>query len=142
MDIHFCNQVMIENCERFFPSVESSPELMHSRRPSEEFSLGSEPAKSQRSDLPTSTPTLCPRVKLTKSFSSSSKLSSNSLPEIQEFSKSPGVHEFSSVTVDRLQDRPRSKSHQQERAGVMGPSLVSLPGPSSRGERWGSATGQ
>merc|ERR1719225_455138 len=37
MDIKFCNEViaiLIENCERFFPSVESSPEFLHNRRPS------------------------------------------------------------------------------------------------------------
>ena len=136
MDIKFCNEVieiMIENCERFFPSTESSPELLHTRRPSVESGSESQSASSQ-ADLPISTPSTAPRVKRTKSFSSFSQLSTNSLPEIQE---------FSTATVDRS-DRPRSKSHQHEvtvprqgpslgnlvvgRSKEQGPSLGSLPG--------------
>ena len=50
MDIKFCNEVieiMIENCERFFPSTESSPELLHTRRPSMESGSESHSASSQ-----------------------------------------------------------------------------------------------
>ena len=125
MDIKFCNEVieiMIENCERFFPSTESSPELLHTRRPSVES--GSE-SQSSQADLPTSsTPISAPRVKRTKSFSSFSQLSTNSLPEIQE---------FSTATVDRS-DRPRSKSHQHEVTSVprQGPSLGNLVGNRSK----------
>ena len=120
MDIKFCNEVieiMIDNCERFFPTTESSPELLHTRRPSMESASGSHSATSQ-AELALITPATAPRVKRTKSFSSFSQLSTNSLPEIQE---------FTSATVDRT-DRPRSKSHQHEVARQGGPSMASLPG--------------
>merc|ERR1719323_520001 len=76
---------------------------------------------SSQADLPLSTPSTAPRVKRTKSFSSFSQLSTNSLPEIQE---------FSTATVDRKTDRPRSKSHQHEVPNVprQGPSLGNLVG--------------
>ena len=91
MDIKFCNEVienMIENCDRFFPAVGSSPEEIqkHFRKNShneERFHLGSThqsrkntPKREQRGS---STP------KRTQSFSSFSQLSTNSLPDIKEF---------------------------------------------------------
>ena len=123
MDIKFCNEVieiMIEHCERFFPSNESSPELLHARRPSCESGITESQSASSHADLPISLPGH--RIKRTQSFSSFSQLSTNSLPEIPEFSSS---------TMDRT-DRPRSKSHQHELPPRPGPSMASLPGTGSK----------
>ena len=94
MDIKFCNEVieaMIENCDRFFPKVGSSPDDIqkHFRKRSQEEptlhqhvgggqhnSRKNTPKREQRGS---STP------KRTQSFSSFSQLSTNSLPDIKEF---------------------------------------------------------
>jgi len=99
MDIKFCNEVieiLIEKCERFFPSAESSPEFLHNRRPSIESRSTGATSTCSQADL--SSP---PKCKRTQSFSSFSQLSTNSLPDIKEFH-------------NERNDRPRSKSHQHE----------------------------
>ena len=109
MDIKFCNEVieiLIENCERFFPSVESSPEFLHTRRPSLETSAAS---SSSQGEPPS--PAVVSKCKRTQSFSSFSQLSTASLPDIKELPRQPLPHQ------DR--DRPRSKSHQHELPPVM-----------------------
>ena len=115
MDIKFCNQaveILIEHCERFFPSVESSPEFQHSaRRPSLESrsTAGSGPGSAGSGGSGGSPATKCKR---THSFSSFSQLSLNSLPDIKELKG----------------ERPRSKSHQQNEAVV----VASCSGPPSK----------
>ena len=98
MDIKFCNEVieiLIQNCDRFFPPVGTSPDVVlqnHYRKRSSEESPGSSTRSShhqhhyqQRKSTPkrelrgSSTP------KRTQSFSSFSQLSTNSLPDIKEF---------------------------------------------------------
>ena len=124
MDIKFCNEVieiLIENCERFFPSVESSPEFLHARRPSlESRSTGGGSSSSQGS---TQSPGKS-GCKRTQSFSSFSQLSSASLPDIKEFQG--GVRPHQPHQPPPPQERPRSKSHQHEL-----PPPVVLPGPGS-----------
>ena len=86
MDIKFCNEViasLIENCERFFSSAESSPEFLHSRRPSLESRSTAATASTAEA---AASPAASAKCKRTQSFSSfSSQLSSASLPDIKEF---------------------------------------------------------
>ena len=122
MDIKFCNEVIeifIENCERFFPSVESSPEFLHSRRPSlESRSTGGGSSSSQGSGQspPGGPGGGSSRCKRTQSFSSfSSQLSSASLPDIKEFQQpQQGQARQLQPQLQPPQERPRSKSHQHE----------------------------
>ena len=94
MEIKFCNEViaiLIENCERFFPSVESSPEFLHNRRPSlESRSTAGTCSTAEREPGTAGSVSGSPAVarkmvKRTQSFSSFSQLSSASLPDIKEF---------------------------------------------------------
>ena len=128
MDIKFCNEVieiLIENCERFFPSVESSPEFLHARRPSLESgrSTGGASSSSQGSAQSPGPGGGNSRCKRTQSFSSFSQLSSASLPDIKEFHQ-PGHQPHQPHQPHHgpprhhqpppQQERPRSKSHQHE----------------------------
>lgn len=93
MDIKFCNEVveiLIENCDRMFPAVDSSPEFLLSRK--------MRTSTDSPSPVAFKTP---PKVRRSQSFSLFSELSTSSLPEIKEFNS------------EKL-DRPRSKSHQHE----------------------------
>jgi len=93
MDIKFCNEVieiLIENCDRMFPSVESSPEFLLTRK----FRTSADSPSLSSCKTP-------PKVRRSQSFSLFSELSTSSLPEIKEFNQ------------EKL-DRPRSKSHQHE----------------------------
>ena len=141
MDIKFCNEViasLIENCERFFSSAESSPEFLHSRRPSLESRSTAATCSTAEA---AASPAASAKCKRTQSFSSfSSQLSSASLPDIKEFHQEraaatppapapPTVPPATrtqpppqqppapaSATLPRLaaSERPRSKSHQHE----------------------------
>ena len=141
MDIKFCNEViasLIENCERFFSSAESSPEFLHSRRPSLESRSTAATCSTAEA---AASPAASAKCKRTQSFSSfSSQLSSASLPDIKEFHQEraaatppapapPTVPPATRTqpppqqppapapaTLPRLaaSERPRSKSHQHE----------------------------
>ena len=141
MDIKFCNEViasLIENCERFFSSAESSPEFLHSRRPSLESRSTAATCSTAEA---AASPAASAKCKRTQSFSSfSSQLSSASLPDIKEFHQeraaatppapAPPTVPLATrtqpppqqppapapATLPRLaaSERPRSKSHQHE----------------------------
>ena len=116
MDIKFCNEVietLIENCDRFFPKVGSSPDDIqkHFRKKSQE-----EPTQQQhlgggyhnsRKNTPkrelrgSSTP------KRTQSFSSFSQLSTNSLPDIKEFKD----RAIAALTAARNQNSDKSSKN-------------------------------
>ena len=116
MDIKFCNEVieiLIENCDRFFPKVGSSPDDIqkHFRKRSQEEpnqqqhvgggqhqSRKNTPKREQRGS---STP------KRTQSFSSFSQLSTNSLPDIKEFKD----RAIAALTAARNQNGDKSSKH-------------------------------
>ena len=132
MDIKFCNEViaiLIENCERFFPSIESSPEFLHNRRPSLESrstagtcstaereqgtagSVGGSPAAASKA------------VKRTQSFSSFSQLSSASLPDIKEFQPS-----LSATNVSAAETHvPSSATHVSSSDSHVPPAATKFP---------------
>ena len=118
MDIKFCNEVIeifIENCERFFPSVESSPEFLHSRRPSLDSTAAGSSSSQGSGQSPPGQGGGSARCKRTQSFSSFSQLSSASLPDIKEFQPpQQGPARPHQPQLQPQQERPRSKSHQHE----------------------------
>ena len=126
MDIKFCNEViaiLIENCERFFPSIESSPEFLHNRRPSLESRSTAGTCSTAEREQGTAggvggSPAAASKVvKRTQSFSSFSQLSSASLPDIKEFQPSLSATNVSSAATHL----PSSATHVSS-AATYGPS--------------------
>ena len=134
MDIKFCNEVietLIENCDRFFPKVGSSPDDIqkHFRKKSQEESTHQQYIGAGQHNSRKNTPKRELRgsstPKRTQSFSSFSQLSTNSLPDIKEFKD----RAIAALTAARNQSSDKSSknsvsSHNGHSITLASPSTV------------------